>query len=210
MHHVKSIWFSVASKISPLLLSSAATMLSVWWIEGTSAEIMPVCWQPQIQALYTWNFSTFNQHVLVSTTVYCFLSLLLFAMFCFFSGSNDCKWVWWYEQHKVFALHADFFIFCPGDFVPPGLGGHILIKSMSSVITRQMYFMISIQTIGCLSMSLELAWSNYKFISFSIQNSTTEAKRKETFLVAEHHFAAVAHDPAYFSIFLFSFLKWMS
>lgn len=68
----KSISFIATSKLTSMLLSSAATVLSVGWIESTSAEITLVCWQhPKSKPLYTWHFSTFNQHVLLSTTIYC-------------------------------------------------------------------------------------------------------------------------------------------
>lgn len=66
----ESISFTAPSKLTSMLLSSAATLLSVWWIQSTWAEITLVCWQHlKSKPLYTWHFNTFNQYVLLSTTI---------------------------------------------------------------------------------------------------------------------------------------------
>ncbi len=102
----KNIWFIVTSKLTSMLLSSAATALSVWWIESTSAEITLLCWQHlKIQALYTWHFSTFNQYVLLSTTIYYKMKTLGVHAACKWyispnhsaikpSGLNSKKFLW--------------------------------------------------------------------------------------------------------------------
>lgn len=62
-----------------VISSSVECLMNRKHFSGNHAGLLTA---PKIRALYTWHFSTFNQHVLLSTTIYCEMKTLSIHVAC--------------------------------------------------------------------------------------------------------------------------------